>query len=166
MTSTGPILSRATLESLHYVSTKSRIFRQPLSDIEREEAFTKYKEHTREAISAKESGKEELKFIEEEIPGIDGPSILSRESELEARKALSAARVKMADALALVELVANSLGFRWIEVDTQTYADDIAREMITVRVDTMQQVNKRRMSGPEEEAAEARQQGELPFARH
>lgn len=160
------ILSRHTLEALHYVTTKARIFRQPLSDIEREEAYEKYKYHISEAISAKAAGKEELKFIEEEIPSFDGPSTLSREAELEARKNLSAATVKMAEARAQVELVANSLGFRWIEVDTQTYADDIAREMITVRVDTMQQVNKRRMSGPEEEAAEARQQGELPFARH
>lgn len=160
------ILSRHTLEALHYVSTKRRIFRQPLSETEREEAYEKYQGHIQEAIDAKAAGKEELKFIEEEIPSFDGPSTLSREAELEARKNLSAATVKMAEARARVELVANSLGFRWIEVDTQTYADDIAREMITVRVDTLQQVNKRRMSGPEEEAAEARQQGELPFARH
>lgn len=162
---TTVVYSQEALESLHYVRTERRIFRRPLDAQERAKALEDYHAWSLEAAGHKERGKEEVKWLSEHIPAIDAQSIQSRNTEVKMRTGLAAAEAKLAEARAEIELQASSVGFRWIEVDVRSYADDIAREMITVRVDTMEQINKRRMSIAEAEAAEARLQGEL-FAQH
>lgn len=162
---TPVVYSQEALESLHYVQTKRRCFRRNIDSQEREEALLNYKRLIEEAGCIKEQDKEDAKWLLEELPGIDAPSIMAKRIEMKTRTDHAKASAKMCEARADVELMAASLGFRWAEVDTRTYADDIAREMITVRVDTMEQINKRRMSIAEAEAAEARLQGDL-FAQH
>ena len=159
------VYSNTTLESLHYVRTERRIFRRPMDAKEKEQAFELYHSLSLESLGHKERGKEEVKWLSESIPAIDAQSIQSRNTELKMRTGLAAAEAKLASAQAEIELQASSVGFRWEEVDVRTYADDVAREMVTVRADTLLQINRRRMSISEAEAADARLQGDL-FQQH
>lgn len=166
-THSAPVIyTNTALESLHYVRTERRIFRRPLSAKEQEEALQNYHSLSMEAAGHKERGKEEVKWLSEHIPAIDAQSIQSRNTEIKMRTGLAAAEAKLAEANAEIELQASSVGFRWEEVDVRTYADDVAREMVTVRADTLLQINRRRMSISEAEGADARLQGDLFPARH
>lgn len=155
------VYERDTLERLHYIRTDRRIFRRQLDSDERSKAQEAYHSLMLEAASQKERGKEEVKWLAEAIPAIDAQSIVAKVNEIDTRKNLCAAEAKLAEARAEVEIMAAALGFRWEEVDVRSYADDIAREVITVRADTLVQINKRRMSKAEEEAAEQRLQVEM-----
>lgn len=149
------------LERLHFVGARRLLFQRWLSPSEKRDAYSAAMNHEEQRDSAKERGKSEADWVEEVLVALDGAHTLARESEAKLRKDLANAEAKVHDARRQEELLASALGYRWEEVTVNSYADDVALLIIAVRMDTMVEVSRRRMSEGEEKASEKRRQTEM-----
>ena len=155
---TARIYDRAELDVMSFSSSQRRIFPRSLTAAEREDAYANALRHEEERDEAKERGKNEAEFVYDAIPVVDGMTALACGEQLKMRKDLAAAEAKVADTKRREEILASATGYRWHEVTTKTYADDEHLEMLTVRMDTFEEVSRRRMDSDEAEAATHRKQ--------
>lgn len=155
---TARIYDRSELDAMHFCGVRRRIFPQRLTASEREDAYANALRHEEERNDAKERGKNEAEFVHDAIPVIDGMTALARGEQLKMRKDLAAAEAKVSDTKRREEILASATGYRWHEVATKTYADDEHLEMLTVRMDTFEEVARRRMNSEEADAATHRKQ--------
>lgn len=157
------IHSRDYLEGLHFAGSRQRLFKRQLTDEQKRIAFDAACEHERLRDEAKERGKNRAKWVEEVLGSFDATSVLARGEQSQLQKDLAAADAKVHDARRREELIASALGYRWDEATVHHYADDIDMVILTVRMDTLEEIGKRRMSEGEEKAAEKRRQVGLAF---
>ena len=152
---------KASLVSYKLLETKRELFRRRLSGEERRIAADAATNFEQERDAAKARGAAEAKWVESALYSTDPMTRLAREDEIDARKKLASADATRAEALRTIELRAAANGFRWDEVETHEYADDYEYEIFVVRMDSLEEVTRRRMSEYEAKAAEERRQQKL-----
>lgn len=159
------VYHRSELEVLYCVEHKRRLFRRVLSAEERRTADEAARELESRRDAAKERGRTEAKWVEEVLLSTDAVTRLACEEEIGLRKELAGADAKVHEARRREELRAAALGYRWDEVEVQVFADDADFAIVTVRMDTLEEVSRRRMSEYEAKLAEERKQRPL-FGEH
>lgn len=153
------------LRSYTRVETRRELFKRALSGEERRVAGDAATAYEMQRDEAKARGASEAKWVESALYSTDPVTRLAREEEAAWRKQVCGAEAKRLEALRMIELRAAANGFRWDEVETQSFADDYEFEVFTVRMDTLQEVSRRRMTEHEAKGAEERRQQRL-FQEH
>lgn len=149
---------RSELESLHFVGSRQRLFKRHIDDAERRSAYDHACRLEESRDEAKARGKEEAEWVASVLLIVDGATALAVGEESKLRKDIANAEAKVHDARRREELLASALGYRWDEVPVEDYADDVDLVIISVRMDTLQEVRRRRMSESEEKASKSRRQ--------
>ncbi len=167
---TGEVIARRrhhvdALKEYKFLGTKREIFRRRLTGEQRQTAAAAATSFELQRDDAKARAAADAKWVERTLFSGDPESRLAREEEAENRKELHGAEAKRFDALRKQELRAAAHGYRWDEVETKEYADDFELEVFVVRMDTMEEVTRRRMNELEAKGAEERRQQRL-FAEH
>lgn len=153
------------LASYKFLGSKRELFKRRLSNEERRTAGDAATTLEQQRDEAKARGAAEAKWVESALYSTDPVTRLAREEEAAWRKKVSAADATRLEALRMIELRAAANGFRWDEVETNEYADDYEYEVFVVRMDTLEEVSRRRMSEYEAKGAEERRQQRL-FREH
>lgn len=153
------------LDALHRIETKRKLYRRTLSAEERRTADDAARDLEMRRDSAKERGKNEAKWVAEVLMSSDAVSRLACEEEIELRKEIAGSEAKAYEARRREELRAAALGYRWDEVEVGTFADDADFAMVSIRLDTLEEVSRRRFSEFEAKQAEDRRQTRM-FAEH
>lgn len=156
---------RSELAAMHFLESRRRLFRRVLTAEERRTANDAALEYERQRDAAKERAKAEAKWVAEVLYSTDALSRLACEEEIDLRKELAGADAKVHEARRREELRAAALGYRWDEVEVHEYADDADLAHVLVRMDTLEEVQRRRMSEWEAKKAEDRKQRPL-FGEH
>lgn len=159
------IHEKEALSSYKFLGSKRELFKRKLTNEERRTAADAATNLEMERDAAKARGTTEAKWVESALYSTDPVTRLAREEEAAWRKKVSAADATRAEALRMIELRAAANGFRWDEVETQEFADDYELEVFVVRMDTLEEVTRRRMSELEAKGAEERRQQRL-FREH
>lgn len=156
---------KEALTSYKLLGTKRELFKRKLDAEARRIAADAATTLEQDRDSAKARGGSEAKWVESALYSTDAVTRLAREEEVEWRKKIAGADATKAEALRRIELRAVANGFRWDEVETSEYADDIELEIFVVRMDHMEEVSRRRMSEYEAKEADSRRQQSL-FREH
>lgn len=158
---TPRVFDHDQLHRLHRVGSERKLFPRTLSDTERREAFERSLTLGEVRDAAKKRGSAQAKWVALVLPVTSGTLALAAGEEAKRRKDLASAEAKVADAQWREEVIASATGLRWEEVEVDEYADDIDETILTVRMDTLTEISRRRMGEGELKASEKRRQGDL-----